>query len=95
MYELFSQNPWLVMMGMIMMVPISAIVFGTLTNYLQRTRLAELETSLKHAMLERGMSAEEIRTVLEASSPVSMRRKDVRRMADAWHHQAAARASPS
>jgi hypothetical protein len=30
-------------------------------------RIKQWEMSLKHAMLERGMSAEEIKTVLEAS----------------------------
>jgi hypothetical protein len=95
MYELFSANPWLIMMGMIMLVPISGIVFGTLTSYLQRTRLAELDTSLKHAMLERGMSAEEIKMVLEASASSPLRKRDVRRMAAAWHDRPSPTANPS
>ncbi len=43
-------------------------IFGTVTDYFQKTRRAELDASLKHEMLQRGMSAEEIKTVLEASS---------------------------
>jgi hypothetical protein len=68
MYTLLSENPWLIVIGLGVLVPISGIVFGTVTNYLQRTHRAELEASLKHAMLERGMSAEEIKTVLEATA---------------------------
>jgi hypothetical protein len=86
MFELFSENPWLIMMGMIMMVPISGIVFGTLTSYFQKTRLAELDASLKHTMLDRGMSAEEIKTVLEAASTNGLRKKDAKRVAAAWQN---------
>jgi hypothetical protein len=68
MYDLLSENPWLIVIGLAMLVPILGITFGTVTNYLQKTRQAELDASLKHAMLERGMSAEEIVTILEASS---------------------------
>jgi hypothetical protein len=68
MYEILQANPWLILIGTIMLVPISGIVFGTVTNYLQKVRLAELDANLKHAMLERGMSADEIKTVLEATA---------------------------
>jgi hypothetical protein len=43
------------------------VVFGTVTSYLTRVREAELETSLKQDMLQRGMSAEEIQMVMEAT----------------------------
>ena len=39
----------------------------------QRTRCTEIEASLKHDMLERGMSADEIERVLKASGPSSER----------------------
>jgi hypothetical protein len=68
MLEIFSENPWLIVCAMGLLIPILGIVFGTVTSYLQQTRQAELEASLKHAMLERGMSAEEIAMVLQASS---------------------------
>lgn len=75
MYDLLAENPWLIVVGLTMLVPILGIVFGTVTNYLQKARQAELDAALKHAMLERGMSAEEIRMVLEASA----KRKSCRR----------------
>ncbi|HZU39182.1 MAG TPA: hypothetical protein VFA18_24865, partial [Gemmataceae bacterium] len=50
-----------------LLIPILGIVFGTVTSYLTAVRRAELEASLKHEMLQRGMSAEEIKTVIEAS----------------------------
>jgi hypothetical protein len=68
MNELLLNNPWLIVVGLGMLVPICGIVFGTVTSYLQQTHRAELEASLKHAMLERGMSAEDIKIVLEASA---------------------------
>ncbi len=68
MYELLAENPWLIVVTMALLIPMLGIVFGTVTNYLRKSRQAELDASLKHAMLERGMSAEEIKMVLEASS---------------------------
>jgi len=68
MLELFRENPWLLVVMMGMLIPIAGIVFGTTTGYLTRVRRAELEASLKEQMLQRGMSAEEIRTVIEATS---------------------------
>ncbi|HXY33063.1 MAG TPA: hypothetical protein VEI07_02485 [Planctomycetaceae bacterium] len=47
-------------------VAIVAIVF--VTDYLHRSRQAALDAYLKQDMLNRGMSAAEIKTVLEASS---------------------------
>jgi hypothetical protein len=38
----------------------------------QKVRLAEISAGLKHQMLERGMSAEEIKTVLEAGQSVAL-----------------------
>jgi hypothetical protein len=68
MLELFRDYPWLVIVTLALLIPILGIVFGTTTNYLARVRQAELEASLKQDMLQRGMSAEEIRTVIEATS---------------------------
>ena len=76
MYELLAANPWIIFMTLVMQIPICGIVFGTITTYLQKTHQAELDASLKHAMLERGMSAEEIKTVLEAGvSRPSLKRR--------------------
>jgi hypothetical protein len=47
------------------------ILCGTtaiLTAYWHRNRKAEIIAALKHEMLERGMSAEDIRTVIDAGS---------------------------
>ena len=68
MMQLFSENPWLVVIVLGCLIPICAIVFGTITSYLQKVRQAELDASLKHEMLQRGMSAEEIAQVVQARS---------------------------
>ena len=39
-----------------------------LAHYWYKLRVKQWEMSLKHTMLERGMSADEIKTVLEASA---------------------------
>jgi len=43
-------------------------VASTAAYYWHKVRRAELEASLKHEMIERGMSAGEIERVLQASS---------------------------
>jgi hypothetical protein len=48
----------------VVIVACTAIVF--ITDHLRKTRQSEIEAWLKHDMLERGMNAEDIRTVLEA-----------------------------
>ena len=53
-------------------VACTAIVF--VVDYLQKTHQAEIDATLKRDMLERGMSAEDIKTVLEASSDGEMLR---------------------
>jgi hypothetical protein len=68
MYDIVMAHPWLIPGALAMLIPILAIAFGTVTSYLEKTRQAELDAGLKHAMLERGMSAEEIQAVLEATS---------------------------
>jgi hypothetical protein len=68
MTQVLADNPWLILCLAGVAVPICGIVFGTITSYLQKTRQAELDASLKHEMLQRGMSADEIVQVLNASS---------------------------
>jgi hypothetical protein len=67
MLDLLSANPWLLIVILALLIPIFGIIFGTTTNYLSRVRQAELEASLKHDVLQRGMSAEEIKMVIEAT----------------------------
>jgi hypothetical protein len=66
MLELFSENPGIIVACMALLIPILGIIFGTVTGYLTRVRKAEIEASLKMEMLQRGMSAEEIKMVIEA-----------------------------
>jgi hypothetical protein len=68
MLDLLSYHPWLIVVSLALLIPIVATVFGTTTHYLARTRQAELEASLKQEMLQRGMSAEEIKMVIEATA---------------------------
>ncbi len=67
MYELLVKEPWLmvIVVGGIIAIACTAIVF--ITDYLRKTHQAEIDASLKHAMLEQGMSAADIKTVLEAT----------------------------
>ena len=67
MLELFQREPWLIVVCMALLIPILGIVFGTVTNHRVQIRKAELHAGLIQEMLQRGMSAEEIRTILEAS----------------------------
>jgi hypothetical protein len=67
MLELLQKNPWLIVVCLALLIPILGIIFGTVTGYLSRVRKAEIEASLKMEMLQRGMSAEEIKMVIEAT----------------------------
>jgi hypothetical protein len=64
MIDVLKDSPWLLIPILALLIPI----FGTTTNYLTRVRQAELEAALKQDMLQRGMSAEEIKMVIEASA---------------------------
>jgi hypothetical protein len=68
MLDLLRHDPWLIVVSLALLIPIVGIVFGTTTSYLARVREAELEANLKQDMLQRGMTAEEIRMVIEATS---------------------------
>jgi len=68
MIELLTENPWLIVSSLALLIPIFGVVFGTITSYWSTVRKAELEASLKQDMLQRGMSAEEIKTVIESTS---------------------------
>lgn len=68
MLELLHEQPWLLAVGLGVLVPIFGIVFGTVTKYLTDVRRAELDTALKQEMVQRGMSADEIKMVIEATS---------------------------
>ena len=67
MLDVFIRNPWLIIVCLALLIPICGIVFGTVTNHRLHMRKAELHAGLVQEMLQRGMSAEDIRMVLEAS----------------------------
>jgi hypothetical protein len=67
MLDLLIQNPWLIIVCLALLIPILGIIFGTVTGHLTRVRKAEIEAGLKLEMLQRGMSAEEIKMVVEAT----------------------------
>jgi hypothetical protein len=65
---ILSRNPWIIPAALAFLVPITAIIFGTVTKYWRWSRQAELDAALKQQMLDRGMSADEIVQVLETKS---------------------------
>jgi hypothetical protein len=73
--QFLFHNPWLIIVCLALLIPIVGIIFGTLFDYLRKTRLAELDAGLKREMLERGMTAEQIKMVLEASSTAKSKHK--------------------
>jgi hypothetical protein len=83
MLELLRENPWVIIVSLALLIPILGVVCGTTTNYLLRVRQVEFEAGLKQEMVQRGMSAEEIRIVIEATS----RRRGKHCSADAADHQ--------
>ena len=70
MLDIFSANPWLVAVGEVALVPLVCVCVGLVCiscNVCRRKiRLAQFDFELKRDMLQRGLSAEEIRTVIEA-----------------------------
>jgi hypothetical protein len=94
--EIFSANPWLVAVAEIALVPLVGVVVGIVCvsfNVCRRKiRLAQFDFELKRDMLQRGFSAEEIRTVIEAGRPAvpdhdPRARGDHRRETQSWAHQ--------
>ena len=73
MLEIFSANPWLVAVAEIALVTLVCVVVGIVCisfNVCRRKiRLAQFDFELKRDMLQRGLSAEDIRTVIEAGRP--------------------------
>jgi hypothetical protein len=53
------------------LIPIAAIIGGLIYKH----RKLQVEAALKHEMIERGMSADEIQQVLEASTSARGRRR--------------------
>jgi hypothetical protein len=68
MLHLFVDNPWLALSALIAGVIVACVAIGVITNYLRQSHQADIDASLKRDMLDRGMSAVDIKTVLEARS---------------------------
>jgi len=63
----FLSNP----LSLVFALPVVIGLAGTLAHHWYLARKAELDTSLKHEMIQRGMSADEIRLVLDAHGSIS------------------------
>jgi hypothetical protein len=66
--EILKDSPWLIIVVLALLIPIFGVIFGTITSYLKAVKLAEIEAHLKQEMLQRGMSADDIKKVIEATS---------------------------
>jgi hypothetical protein len=66
MLEIFSANPWLVAVAEVALVPLVGIVCISVNVCRRKICLARFDFELKRDMLQRGLSADEIRTVIEA-----------------------------
>ena len=64
----FIDHPWLIVCVLTAVVIVACVAIVTITEHLRKSHQAEIDATLKHEMLSRGMSAADIRTVLEASS---------------------------
>lgn len=74
MLEFLTQYPWLAAVALVMLIPLTGILIAVPFENWRKVREAEMEASLKHAMLERGMSAEEIATVMNSGSKANKQR---------------------
>jgi hypothetical protein len=64
--EISNNVAALIFLGLVAFVIVACTAICLITDYLHKSRQSEIEAWLKHDMLERGMTAEDIRTVLEA-----------------------------
>ncbi len=63
MLQLFVEHPWLALCAMVSLVVVACVAIVFITDYLRRTHQAEIDAALKQDMLNRGMSAADIKTV--------------------------------
>ena len=66
MLQLFIENPWLAVCALAAVVIVACVAIVFITDYLRQSQQAEIDAALKQDMLNRGMSAADIKTVLEA-----------------------------
>ena len=67
MLQLFTEHPWLLACALVAFVIVCCVAIVTITDYLRKSHQSEIDASLKQDMLNRGMSAADIKTVLESS----------------------------
>ena len=92
MLDIFSANAWLVAVGEVGLVTLAAIVCISVCVCTRKVRLARFDFELKRDMLQRGLSAEDIRTVIEAGRPAVPDHdprafSDHRRETQSWTHK--------
>ncbi len=68
MLQLISDHPWLLVCMLAAGVIVACVAIAVITDYLRKSHQSEIDASLKQDMLNRGMSAADIKTILEASS---------------------------
>jgi hypothetical protein len=68
MTQVFVDNPWLVVCLLAAVVIVSCTAVVTITDYFRKSHQAEIDATLKQEMIHRGMSAADIKMVLEASA---------------------------
>lgn len=68
MSQLVIDNPWLVLSALVAVVIVACTAIVFITDHLRHSHQAEIDAALKQEMLGRGMSAADIKTVLEATS---------------------------
>jgi hypothetical protein len=61
-------NPWLALCTLASIVIVACTLIVFVTEYLRKSQQAAIDAYLKQEMLSRGMSAADIKTVLESSS---------------------------
>lgn len=67
MMDLLSNEPWLLVIILAAGVIVSCVAIVFVTDYLRKSSQAEIDAALKQEMLSRGMSAADIKTVLEST----------------------------
>jgi hypothetical protein len=68
MLQLISDHPWLLVCMLVAGVIVACVAIVFITDHLRKSHQSEIDAMLKQDMLNRGMSAADIKTVLEASA---------------------------
>lgn len=68
MVDVLMTHPWLLVIVLAAIVIVACTAIACIPEYLRQVRQAEIDATLKQDMLNRGMTAADIKTVLEAST---------------------------